>query len=305
MLRQGPRQHGLRPGAPALLLLLILMMVFMAMTGVVSGCGGDSSGGVTQTRLMLASTTSTYDSGLFDVLLPAFEAANPAYTVKVNAVGTGKALKLGESCDADVLLVHAPDAERKFVADGFGVERREIMYNDFVIVGPESDPAGIGATGDVGSGGAAAALAGIAASGEAFISRGDDSGTNKAEMRIWKQAGIEPEGGWYRSVGQGMGATLRIALETGPVGAYTISDRGTFLSMEDNLPGMTILVEGDPALFNQYGAIAINPENCPDTNIEGARAFIDWLESPEGQSVIGEYGKDRFGQALFVPNARS
>ncbi len=269
------------------------------------GCGGAQ----TTSELMLASTTSTYDTGLFDVLLPAFEAANPGYEIKVNAVGTGKALELGRSCDADVLLVHAPEAEKQFVAEGYGVERHEIMYNDFVIVGPEEDPAGIAAAGGdavEGRGGtAAAALSKLAVAGQPFISRGDDSGTNKAELRLWRQAGVEPQGDWYRSVGQGMGATLRIALETGPDGAYTLSDRGTFLSMRDALPGMVILVEGDPALFNQYGAIAIDPEHCPGTDIEGAQAFIRWLESDDGQELIGSFGLDTYGRNLFVPDAQT
>lgn len=261
-----------------------------------AGCS--TSEGDSSSRLMLASTTSTYDSRLFDELLPAFEAAHPRYDVVVNAVGTGEALKLGESCDADMLLVHAPDAEREFVAAGYGIERREIMYNDFVIVGPGADPAGIAEAGS-----AAEAFVAIADGGYDFVSRGDDSGTSKAELRIWKSAAMEPAGEWYRSVGQGMGATLRIAFETGSDGAYTLADRGTFLSMRDSLPGTQILLEGDPALYNQYSAVAIDPGHCPEADIEGAQTFIDWLESAEGQQTIAAFGVDRYGRGLFVPNA--
>ncbi len=256
------------------------------------GCGGAA-----ESNILIASTTSTYDSGLFDVLLPAFTADNPGYTVRVNAVGTGEALELGRRCDADVLLVHAPEAEEQFVAAGYGIERHPIMYNDFVIVGPGSDPAGIAGGQD-----AAAAFGEIAAAGAGFMSRGDDSGTHKKEQKIWAAAGVDPAGDWYHVTGQGMGATLRAAAEKA---AYTLTDRGTFLSMRGNLPGLVILVEGDPLLFNQYGAIAVNPENCPQVNVEGAQAFISWLESDAGQQVIGDFGREQYGRSLFVPDAGS
>lgn len=240
--------------------------------------------------LVLASTTSTQDSGLFDVLIPAFERAYPRYHVRVIAVGTGEALKLGERKDADVLLVHAPEAEKAFVAAGFGTERREVMYNDFVILGPASDPAHVRGTEDP-----AAALGKIAAAGAAFVSRGDDSGTDKKEKSLWKVAGVTPAGGWYKSAGQGMGDVLRMASE---LGAYTLSDRATYLFLRPKLK-LRVLVEGDPRLFNQYGVIPVTGAHNP----EGARDFADWITSPAGQRVIGAYGRERFGRALFTPNA--
>ncbi|MHB1381232.1 MAG: ABC transporter substrate-binding protein [Thermoleophilia bacterium] len=269
----------------------------MLVAGALTACGSDEAADVEVTDLVVASTTSTQDSGLFDELLPAFEAANPGYRVKVNAVGTGEALKLGERCDADVVLVHAPDSEQEFVADGFGSERREVMYNDFVIVGPAEDPAGIDGSED-----AIAAFAAIAASEASFITRGDDSGTHKAELKLWGKAGIvDPVGKWYRNIGQGMGAALTAASETG---SYTLADRGTWLSMQDRLTGLKVVVEGDPPLFNQYGVIPVSPDNCPDINYDGALAFMEWLVSAESQELIGGYGVEKYGQALFVPNAK-
>ncbi|RJQ44058.1 MAG: hypothetical protein C4534_07080 [Gaiellales bacterium] len=280
-----------RSGNVSLAGLLVLLSLLLAACG-----GGTETAGVEVSDLIVASTTSTQDSGLFDELLPAFEAANPGYRVKVNAVGTGEALKLGEKCDVDVVLVHAPDSEKKFVADGFGSERREVMYNDFVLVGPVEDPAGVAGGAD-----AVAAFTRIAADQAPFVTRGDDSGTHKAELKLWKKAGLEsPAGDWYRNVGQGMGATLTIANETG---GYVLADRGTWLSMKENLPGLMIMVEGDAALFNQYGVIPVSPAKCPEANSEGAVAFMEWLVSDEGQELIAGYGVDRYGQALFVPNA--
>lgn len=274
-----------------------LMLTLLSLFAVAAGCGGETtSTAVEVTDLIVASTTSTRDSGLFDELLPAFESARPEYRVKVNAVGTGEALKLGERCDADVVLVHAPDSEKKFVAEGFGSERREVMYNDFIVVGPLEDPAVIDGGND-----AVAAFTDIAAAGAPFVTRGDDSGTNKAELKLWKAAGLEdPSGEWYRNIGQGMGATLTIANETG---SYTLADRGTWLSMANNLTGLKIVVEGDPALFNQYGVIPVSPVNCPEANNAGAVAFMEWLVSAAGQAVIAGYGVDHYGQPLFVPNA--
>lgn len=273
------------------------VLSFLLVAGALTACGSDEAADVEVTDLVVASTTSTQDSGLFDELLPAFEAANPGYRVKVNAVGTGEALKLGERCDADVVLVHAPDSEQEFVADGFGSERREVMYNDFVIVGPAEDPAGIDGSED-----AIAAFAAIAASEASFITRGDDSGTHKAELKLWGKAGIvDPVGKWYRNIGQGMGAALTAASETG---SYTLADRGTWLSMQDRLTGLKVVVEGDPPLFNQYGVIPVSPDNCPDINYDGALAFMEWLVSAESQELIGGYGVEKYGQALFVPNAK-
>lgn len=249
-----------------------------------------SCGGSAPRPLVLASTTSTEDSGLFDVLIPAFEEAYPAYQVRVVAVGTGQALELGRRKDADVLLVHAPPAESAFVANGYGDERRRVMYNDFVVVGPASDPAGIAGMTD-----AAAALTAIAVSQAPFVSRGDDSGTHRKERSLWDDAGVTPAGAWYREAGQGMGAVLRIA---GEMQAYTLTDRGTYLNFVAEL-GLEVLVEGDPRLRNQYGVITV----AGAANPQGARAFADWITGPAGQRVIAAYGVERFGKPLFQPNA--
>ena len=243
------------------------------------------------TRFVLASTTSTQDSGLFDVLIPAFEAAYPEYTVEVIAVGTGEALALGEAKDADVLLVHAKAKEEEFVAGGFGTERTDVMYNDFVIVGPAADPAGL-----TGMTVAADALAKVMDSAATFVSRGDESGTHTKELAIWRTAGIEtPAGDWYMSAGQGMGDVLKIASER--LG-YTLADRATYLALADTLE-LEILLEGDKALFNQYGVIPVTDA----TNMDGARAFADWIVSAEGQGVIETFGVEEYGEALFIPNA--
>jgi tungstate transport system substrate-binding protein len=244
--------------------------------------------------LMLASTTSTEDSGLFDVLLPAFEAAHPEIDVRVTAVGTGQALELGRRRDADVLLVHAPPAESAFVAAGHGTTRCEVMYNDFVLVGPPSDPAAIGGLQD-----AAVALARIADAAAAFVSRGDDSGTHRKERALWQAAGLEPwsrggGGPWYMEVGQGMAEALRMA---GEARGYALTDRATFLSQ----PGLDlrVLVEGDPRLFNQYAVIPVTDAAHPDA----ASVFARWITGPDAQTLIGEFGREQFGRPLFVPNA--
>ncbi|MGB4594017.1 MAG: extracellular solute-binding protein [Coriobacteriia bacterium] len=246
---------------------------------------------VEPTKLVLASTTSTQDSGLFDVLIPAFEEAYPEYNVEVIAVGTGEALKLGENKDADVLLVHAKAKEEAFVQAGFGTERHDVMYNDFIIVGPAADPAGIkGMT-------STDAFKKLAADAKStFVSRGDDSGTFTKEMSIWKAAdeATPTAGGWYQSAGKGMGDVLKMASEQG---AYTLSDRATYLTLKDTLK-LEILVEGDKSLFNQYGVIPVTDA----TNAEGAQAFMDWILSPDGQKVINGYGVEKFGAPLFVGN---
>ena len=245
---------------------------------------------VETTDLILASTTSTQDSGLFDVLIPAFEEANPEYKVKVIAVGTGEALEMGENKDADVLLVHAKAKEEAFVADGFGTERQDVMYNDFIIVGPAADPAGIeGMT-------VVDALEKISDAGEVFVSRGDESGTHSAEKKLWETADITPAGDWYMSAGQGMGDVLKIASETP---GYTMTDRATYLNLKDTL-ALEILVEGDAVLFNQYGVIPVVDASNP----EGAQAFADWIVSEDGQAVIADYGIEEFGDPLFFPNAQ-
>jgi tungstate transport system substrate-binding protein len=241
--------------------------------------------------LRMATTTSTENSGLLKVILPAFESRS-GLDVQVLAVGTGQALKLGCNGDVDVVLVHAPPAEQKFLDDGCGVNRRQVMYNDFVIVGPPGDPAGIAH-----SKSAAAALADIAAAGATFVSRGDDSGTNKKELGLWKDAGVSPAGAWYRQAGQGMGKVLQMA---GELDAYTLTDRGTWIAYRARSP-LKILVENDPALYNPYGVIAVNPERYPASNYTGAMAFIGWITSPEGQQMIADYQID--GQTLFTPMA--
>ncbi|MBI4301373.1 MAG: substrate-binding domain-containing protein [Chloroflexi bacterium] len=265
----------------------IFIILVLASLAAALGCSRSPK------SLTLATTTSTYDTGLLDALVPPFEKANKV-KVKVVAVGTGQALALGERGDADVLLVHDPKGEAKFVADGFGVERQDVMYNDFVIVGPSSDPAGIKNMKI-----AAQAFTQIAQRQTTFISRGDESGTHTKEKTIWQQAGISPQGSWYQAVGQGMGATLNLASEKG---AYTLTDRGTYLAYQRNL-GLTILVEGDEALRNQYGVIAVNPARLPKIKYDLARKFIDYITSSETQKVIANFGRDKYGQSLFFPNA--
>ncbi|HOO11402.1 MAG TPA: substrate-binding domain-containing protein [Bacillota bacterium] len=245
--------------------------------------------------ITLATTTSTENSGLLDYILPHFE---EKYSTKMNvvAVGTGQAMEMGKNGDADVLLVHAEATEIQFVNDGYGVDRHRVMYNDFIIVGSEEDPAGLK---DAAGADAAKALTMISEKKAPFASRGDDSGTHKKELELWKAAGVEPAGGWYKSVGQGMGATLNFASEQK---AYTLTDRATYLSMMDNLD-LVILVEGDERLFNQYGVIKVNPEKHPGINKKGADKFVEWIISDEIQNMISEFGKDEYGQSLFVPNA--
>jgi tungstate transport system substrate-binding protein len=242
---------------------------------------------------ILATTTSTQDSGLLDVLVPAFELAT-GYVVKTVAVGSGQAMTMGRECNADVLLVHSPAAETEFMDAGSGVDRRLVMHNDFVIVGPASDPAGIKGTAK-----AADALAGIAAAEATFVSRADKSGTNSKELALWKAADITPTGAWYLESGQGMGATLQIASEKG---GYTLTDRATYLALKDKL-NLDILVEGEAGLLNVYHVISVNPAKCPGVNTAGATAFADYLVSADGQALIGEFGTQKFGQPLFVPDA--
>jgi len=245
-------------------------------------------------RLVLATTTSTRDSGLLDYILPDFQAKYNA-RVEVIAVGTGQALELGKNGDADVLLVHARAKEDGFVADGNGVNRQDVMYNDFIIVGPPGDPAGIRGMTD-----AAAAFAKLAQTGNRFISRGDDSGTHTKEKAVWKAANIEPKGDWYISAGQGMGAVLTMANEQL---AYTLSDRATYLARTKEGIDLVILVEGDPVLFNPYGVIAVNPAKHPDVNYDLAKKFIEWITSVETQKLISSFGVKEFGQSLFTPDS--
>ena len=244
--------------------------------------------------LILATTTSTQDSGLLDVLVPLFE-QQTGYIVQTVAVGTGQALKMGEEGNADVLLVHAPTSEEEFMANGFGKDRAAVMHNDFIIVGPKADPAGI-----QGAGSATEALKKIFAAGATFISRGDDSGTHKKELDLWKKAELAPQGqAWYLETGQGMGATLTVASEKG---AYTLTDRGTFLAQKANLD-LVLVLEGDPPLLNPYHVITVNPEKWAKANYDGAMAFYNFMLAPETQKVIGAFGVEKYGQPLFFPDA--
>lgn len=241
--------------------------------------------------IRLATTTSTENAGLLAVLLPPFE-QRTGYKVHVIAVGTGKALRIARDGDVDVVMVHAPAAERAFVAAGHGVNRRDLMYNDFVIVGPKEDPAGVRGITD-----AAVALSRVAMLGALFISRGDDSGTHKKEQELWVAAGVTPAGRWYREAGQGMGRVLQMA---GELGAYTLTDRGTWLAMRNKIPLETV-VEGDNRLFNPYGIIAVNPARYRGVNYSGAMALIAWVTSVPGQAIVRDFAID--GEPLFRPLA--
>jgi tungstate transport system substrate-binding protein len=246
------------------------------------------------TKLIIATTTSTQDSGLLDVILPDFESEFGADT-DVVAVGTGQSLQLGQDCNADVVLVHARAREDEFMDAGYGDRREDVMYNDFVILGPADDPAGV-----AGMTSAAEALAAIAAAEAPFISRGDESGTHTKELSLWGNAAIEPSGDWYISAGQGMGAVLNMANEQQ---GYTLSDRATYLARTLEGLDLEVLVEGDEALFNPYGVITVNPENCPNVNADLGNQFIDWIVSVPTQEKIAAFGQEEFGQSLFTPDS--
>ncbi|MBU2582693.1 MAG: substrate-binding domain-containing protein [Alphaproteobacteria bacterium] len=244
--------------------------------------------------IIVQSTTSTANSGLYDHLLPIFK-EKTGITVNVVAVGTGQAIKNAQNCDGDVLLVHAKASEEKFVAEGYGGPRTDLMYNDFIIVGPPSDPAGVAGTSD-----AAAAMKKIAGANSLFASRGDDSGTHKKEKALWKAAGVDTAAGsgkWYRETGSGMGATLNAGIG---MGAYVLTDRATWISFK-NKGDYKIAVEGDKSLFNQYGVILVNKEKCPSVKADLGQSFVDWLLSGEGQKAIASFKLDE--QQLFFPNA--
>ena len=266
---------------------VILLSAFCLL---LSACSSKPS----NSNLILATTTSTQDSGLLDVLIPLFEAESGTI-VQTVAVGTGAALKMGEEGNADVMLVHAPSSEVALMEAGWGRERFLVMHNDFVIVGPANDPAGI-----KGSATAGDAFQKIADAGANFVTRGDDSGTNKMEISLWGKAAVDPNGqAWYIDSGQGMGATLTIASEKM---AYTLTDRATYLATKVNLQ-LDILVEGDPSLLNVYHVITVNPDKWPKINYEGALAFANFMIDPATQKIIGEFGLDKFGQPLFFPDA--
>jgi tungstate transport system substrate-binding protein len=268
--------------------------LFSLAAGAVLALGVSGAVQAQDTFIVVQSTTSTQNSGLFDHILPIFQ-DKTGIEVRVVAVGTGQAIKNAENGDGDVLFVHAKAAEEKFVADGHGVERSDVMYNDFILVGPPADPAGIAGTKDI-----TAALTKIAETEAPFASRGDDSGTHKAELKLWKEAGVDAaaaSGDWYRETGSGMGATLNTGTA---MGAYVLTDRATWISF-GNKGDYQIAVEGDDRLFNQYGIILVNPDKHASVKADAGQAFIDWVLSAEGQKAIADYKID--GQQLFFPNA--
>ena len=269
-------------------------LLALAATAVVAAVGPASPASAQDRFIVVQSTTSTQNSGLYDHILPMFR-EKTGIEVRVVAVGTGQAIRNAANGDGDVLLVHARAAEERFVADGYGVARFDVMYNDFVIVGPGADPAGVAGMTD-----AVAALAKIAAAGVPFASRGDDSGTHKAELGLWKEAAVDVEaasGGWYRETGSGMGTTLNTGIG---MGAYVMTDRATWITF-GNKRSHRIVVEDDPRLVNQYGIIPVNPEKHPNVQTGLGQRFVDWILSREGQAAIGSFTVD--GQQLFFPNA--
>ncbi len=270
---------------------ILCLLITLAMTVSMAGIAAAQPA---QKNVILATTTSTQDSGLLDVLLPIFE-KKTGYFVKTIAVGSGQAMAMGAKGEADVLLVHSPAAEKKFMADGNGVERRLVMHNDYIILGPPADPAKI-----KGMKKAADAFKKIASSGSVFTSRGDNSGTHAKEKDIWKAAGVKYEGEkWYQQTGLGMGQTLAVAAEKK---TYVLADRGTYLALKKNL-GLDILVEGDGILLNIYHAIEVNPKKWPKANFAGGKAFADFMVSKGTQAIIKTFGVEKFGSPLFFPDA--
>ncbi|MEW9671919.1 extracellular solute-binding protein [Ammoniphilus sp. 3BR4] len=280
---------------------LAKFLVIWLLLLIMSACGTTESSQPTQPiqpeetksadtpqEIVLSTTTSTQDSGLLDAILPPFEQST-GIKVKVVAVGTGQAIQLGKDGNADVIFVHAREAEVQFVADGYGINAYDVMYNQFLVIGPENDPAGIKGMASV-----TEAFKKIAETGSTFISRGDDSGTHKKELSVWKKAELKPEGDWYLSTGQGMGATLQMADEKG---AYTLIDEATYLAQPSNLK---VLFEGDQALFNPYGIIQVKSTSKPEL----AEKLINYIVSEETQKLIGEFGKDKYGKGLFVPSVQ-
>jgi tungstate transport system substrate-binding protein len=278
---------------PARFTRVVLALVVASFAALPFGLAAQEATPATGGDAILATTTSTADSGLLDALSPLFREVT-GYTLKPIAVGSGAALELGERGEADVLLVHSPAAEEEFMAGGFGTERRTVMFNDFVIVGPADDPAGVAAASSAND-----AMQRIAGAGATFVSRGDDSGTHALERRLWEAAGITPDGSWYTESGSGMGDTLNIASERG---GYTISDRGTYLALRGRL-ALDVLLEGDPALLNVYHVILVNPANGRDVDVAAGRAFLEFMLEPRAQEFIGDFGVDEFGEPLFTPCA--
>jgi tungstate transport system substrate-binding protein len=270
---------------------LLCLLLALAMTVSMAGVAAAQP---VQKNIIMATTTSTQDSGLLDVLLPIFE-KKTGYFVKTIAVGSGQAMAMGQKGEADVLLVHSPAAEQKFIAEGYGVNRRLVMHNDFIILGPPADPARI-----KGLKKAAEAFKQIAGTASLFVSRGDNSGTHAKEKEIWKAAGINPAGQkWYQETGLGMGQTLGVAAEKK---GFTLADRGTYLALKKGL-GLDILVEGDGILLNIYHVIEVNPQKWPKVNVAGAKAFSDFMVSKETQAIIKTFGVDKYGSPLFFPDA--
>lgn len=292
---------------------LLLMLSAILATGILAGCGGAAPAPTATTapgsavapakgpatppanpEVILATTTSTQDSGLLDVLVPLFE-QQTGYRVKTIAVGSGQAMAMGQRGEADVLLVHAPDSEKKFMAGGFGTQRLFVMHNDFVFVGHPEDPAKIKGTKTAGE-----ALKKIADAKALFVSRGDNSGTDQLEKKLWKDLGLGTKGqSWYQETGQGMGATLGVAAEKK---GYTLTDRATYLALKSRL-GLDLLVEGDAALANFYHVIPVNPAKFPKVNAQGGRAFADFMVAKDTQETIAKFGADKYGQPLFFPDA--
>jgi len=276
--------------APLLVMLLIIVL------GALQGCGNQPAqqqAAQFQTKdVILATTTSTQDSGLLEKLVPVFE-QKTGFKVKTIAVGTGQALAMGEKGEADVLLVHAPKDEKKLVDSGVGINYQLVMHNDFIIVGPAGDPAGIKGSNTID------AFKKIAGTKSIFVSRGDESGTHKKEKEIWTAAGIKPEGSWYQQSGTGMGATLNIANEKQ---GYTLTDRATYLSQKKNIK-LEILAQGDKSLLNIYHVMQVNPEKFSKVNKDGAKAFVDFMINPDTQKLIGEFDIDKYGEPLFYPDA--
>lgn len=273
---------------------IVVSLTALAFVAIAAFVASPASAVPKMKTIILATTTSTQDSGLLDELLPKFEKST-GYFVKTISVGSGQAMKMGEKGEADVLLVHSPDAEKKFVEQGFGVNRRLVMHNDFIILGPASDPAKI-----KGEKSAKEALKKIAAANALFLSRGDNSGTHALEKKLWKATGLKYEGNkWYQQTGLGMGQTLSVAAEKK---GYTIADRGTYLSVKKNL-GLDILVEGDASLLNIYHVIEVNPSKWPKVNAAGAKAFADFMVAKKTQAIIKTFGVKKFGAALFFPDA--
>lgn len=293
----------------------VFLLVFMAaVLAIFSGCSSNqekqatdkqteqqneqqatNNNPVGKKEFVLATTTSTQDSGLLDVLVPMFE-KETGYMVKTIAVGTGKALEMGQNGEADVLLVHAPESEKPLVDSGVATNYQLVMHNDFILVGPKDDPAGI-----KGLATSVEALKKISESNAIFVSRGDDSGTQKKELGLWEKAGIKPSGTWYQETGQGMGATLKVASEKD---GYTLTDRATYLALKDEL-NLDIMLEGEESLLNIYHVMQVNPEKFENINGEAGKAFVEFMIAPETQKVIGDFGVDEYGEQLFFPDAQT